>query len=257
MSMEFKVRKWLWIVLIVVVVLGGGFTFWYIYGNKSTIIPTPEQSAMPSGLPINSVSPSTPGSTGPPVMPDSNGEITTSEKTEAPEQNSTGQVSAPTIATKSWEGKLAASGYTDLICVPNIYFEYPKDLPLLESSTPTMGGGKYLSLGDGTLSISALSYTNAAQYQPIYCLNPPYDSVNACYDQYKNNHPYNQFNDPEQLTINGYPALRWNESYDIYSTTKTIIQNNDKNIISVSLRNTDNEVNSSAYNIILNSFKYK
>lgn len=55
MSMEFKVRKWLWIVLATVVVLGGGFTYWYVYGNKSitttTTIPTPAKTAVASSSP--------------------------------------------------------------------------------------------------------------------------------------------------------------------------------------------------------------
>lgn len=48
MTYETKVRTWLWVVLATVVVLGGGFTYWYTQGNKnivsSTISPTPTLS---------------------------------------------------------------------------------------------------------------------------------------------------------------------------------------------------------------------
>lgn len=46
---KFGVRKWLWIVLATVIVLGGGFTYWYVYGNKGTTTtktsPTPVKTA--------------------------------------------------------------------------------------------------------------------------------------------------------------------------------------------------------------------
>lgn len=40
MTTEAKVRPWLLIVLAVVVILGGGFTYWNLKGNKSIVSPT-------------------------------------------------------------------------------------------------------------------------------------------------------------------------------------------------------------------------
>lgn len=40
MSMEFKVRSWLWVVLVAVVLIGGGFTYWYVSKNKTGTVAT-------------------------------------------------------------------------------------------------------------------------------------------------------------------------------------------------------------------------
>lgn len=49
MSMEAKVRPWLLIVLLAVIIIGGGFTYWYVYADKGTTAtktsPTPTKSA--------------------------------------------------------------------------------------------------------------------------------------------------------------------------------------------------------------------
>lgn len=60
MSMEFKVRTWLWVVLAAVVLIGGGLTWWYVKSSKDTTTststsPTPVKSATIS--PKSSVSP--------------------------------------------------------------------------------------------------------------------------------------------------------------------------------------------------------
>jgi len=74
MSMEPKVRTWLWVVLATVIVLGGGITYWYVYGSKGTfsptISPTTGRSAVTSASPgatATSSKTSTPGQTATPT----------------------------------------------------------------------------------------------------------------------------------------------------------------------------------------------
>ena len=54
MTTEIKVRTWIWVTFATVVVLGGGFTYWNMKGNKSTVSPT----ISPTPTIISKVSPS-------------------------------------------------------------------------------------------------------------------------------------------------------------------------------------------------------
>lgn len=91
MNQQPKVRKWLWIVLATVIVLGGGFTYWYVSGNKSTTStktsPTPTKSATVSPSASGSATTSTP----------------TSEKTSTPAVTSTPTPTPQSTPPDGWK----------------------------------------------------------------------------------------------------------------------------------------------------------
>lgn len=87
MSYEIKIRKWLWIGLIIVIVLGGSFIYWYIYGNKTAVIPktspTPTKSATISPMVSANTTSSTSGKTSPPSATSTPSTIPTGWKAES------------------------------------------------------------------------------------------------------------------------------------------------------------------------------
>lgn len=88
MSMKFKVRTWLWAVLALVIVLGGGLTYWQVKGNKEATSPKTSPSATKSAV----ISLSAGITTSP-----------TSGKTSTPSNNSANPTATPTYPPAGWK----------------------------------------------------------------------------------------------------------------------------------------------------------
>lgn len=232
MSMEFKVRTWLWITLAIVVTASIGFTTWYVSGGKeakTTTSPTP---------------------TKPSVISPSAGTTITPTPVKTATQSGNQSATPASVGTLAWEGKMATK---DLNCIPTISFKYPDSYSVEQEATPTLGGGKNLMVDktpgytEGRIAyISVSSYEQiGGQYQSISCVNPPYENL-VNYAQRK------EINNYIPLTINGFSAIQYTDSN---SKKITAIQNIDRNIVTI--LHFDSNTSSEYYDIIVNSFQFK
>ncbi|MCL5406903.1 MAG: hypothetical protein M1429_00160 [Patescibacteria group bacterium] len=232
MTTEIKVRTWLWVVLATVLVLGGGFTYWYNKGNKSIVSPTTSPTPTKSAT----VSPSTSART-----------TTTPTGNQTPSATST-----PAVETKSFEATIPSTNTGSLDCNITISFKYPSNLLVRRTGgTPMVGGATWLEVytegaysSDNSIIISAGSADVHTDYSPVTCATPPYEDL-------KNYALRNNISDYNSLTLNGSPAIQWVKS----GRNHTAIQNTSKDIVTIDLKTDSTE--SSAYDIVINSMKIR
>lgn len=233
--MEAKIRPWLLWTLIGVILIGGGFLFWYFSKNKSsgttaTTSPTATKSAAvsPGTTPTATKSSSTTGGTG--------------SQTAAPSSTST-----PTVETKNSEESIPFRSPSSLICNLTVSFKYPTDFSVRRTGgTPMVGGAAWLEIYQSNAKSIFVSNSSAdvnTDYSPVTCATPDYENL-ADYATRENISNYSS------LTINSLSAIQ----YTLYDQKVTAIQNSNKKVVTVYAE--IDSSNSAAYDIIINSISF-
>ncbi|KKQ18708.1 MAG: Ocelliless [Berkelbacteria bacterium GW2011_GWA1_36_9] len=231
MTTEIKVRTWIWVTFATVVILGGGFTYWNVKGNKSTVSPT----VSPTPTIISKVSPSASAKT-----------------TATPTGEQTPSTTAtPSVETKSWEGKLGIkdpNGSTNLSCIPTISFEYPQDSTVtIQGGTPSVAGWTNIIIRNGDISsaiVSNESYERGTYTTAAKCIDQPYENLTDFINR-------NEIIDYKLSTINGLSVIQYTDPKSSRKTTA--IQNTNKTIVSIAQTNGTDLVT----NTIANSLRFK
>lgn len=254
MTYEIKVRKWLWIALVIVVILGGGFTYWNVKGSKKTASvktsPTPTKSS--------AISPSA-GATATP----------TSGKTATPAPTVT--PISTTTSNNKYEGYISDSDLKgDQYCNFKISFDYPNDY-----SAPSLWVGTTTVSKDS--SRTEINTQNSGIF-PEDCSDPIYHARYSNPSDYFNSHRNGEILEgPTEFSVNGLSGIRWTQKYMSATPANPHINTNFYKIAFImtsntkyvkistgySINNQDSTISSDttgfdgAFDTVVNSFNFK